>query len=314
MGSDAHLVVLGGPPGLADLARDRLADLERRWSRFLPDSELSQLNRAAGAPVVVSPETHRVVAAAVEAWRWSGGRFDPTVGHTMERAGYDRPRPAEGWSSARPSSHLACPTPAGIVIDPYPGSVTLPPGVAIDLGGIGKGAAADLVAEELLAAGAGGCCINLGGDVRVAGRPPRPEGWRIEIDHEVPPPGGPAGRPATDGGPRFVGVVDGAVCTSTTTRRTWQGPLGPEHHLRDPTTGAPVRSGLVSVTVIGARATQAEVLTKTAVVGGPAAAAAAIARAGATGVLTADDGRTILLDGIGPFVAAGAAEPVAVDR
>lgn len=301
MGTEAHVVVLDGPAALADRARARLDELERRWSRFLADSEIAQLNRARGRPLVVSPETHRVIAEAIDAWRWSGGRFDPTVGETMARAGYDRPFPpgaAVRPPVTDPVEHRPCPTPAGIVIDPYPGSVTVPDGVHLDLGGIGKGAAADLVALELLEAGAAGCCINLGGDLRVAGRPPRPEGWTVLVE-----PDGAA--PAGHRDPVRLGVVDGAVCTSTRTRRAWVGSRGPEHHLRDPSTGAPLRTGLATVTVVAARATQAEVLTKAAFAAGRDGAAALIARAGATGLLVTDDGATIELAGLEPFAAAG---------
>ena len=293
MGSEAHLVLLEPPSGLLDRLRRRLDDLEQRWSRFLPGSEISQLNRSAGRPVVVSTETYDVVAAAVDAWHWSQGRFDPTVERTMVAAGYDRPRPDVGWAEPRPSRHRPCPTPAGIVLDPYPQSITLPDGVSLDLGGIGKGAAADLLAADALAGGAGGCCINVGGDLRVAGRPPVPEGWRIALD---------VGGDHRGASSPTVGLVEGAVCTSTSRRRTWRGPRGPEHHLRDPSSGAPLWTGLASVTVIGARASQAEVLAKTAFAAGAEAAPALIGSTGATGLLVTDDGLRIELDGLAAFV------------
>jgi len=58
MGSDASLLVIGGPRDLTTLARERIGDLEARWSRFIPTSEVSRLNHLAGEePMVVSPET-----------------------------------------------------------------------------------------------------------------------------------------------------------------------------------------------------------------------------------------------------------------
>jgi thiamine biosynthesis lipoprotein len=255
----------------------------------------------------VSPETFDVVSAAVDAWRWSGGRFDPTVAETMVAAGYDRSRvhgPECSWSDgaaggAEPFEHRAAATPAGIVFDPYPCSITVPAGVTIDLGGIGKGAAADLVARELLEWGAAGCCVNVGGDLRVAGDAPRAQGWQIDIDLGLGLP-----RPV-------IGLLDGAICTSTRTRRTWSNTLGPQHHLRDPADGAPLRAGLRTVTVIGPQALQAEVLTKTAFAAGPEEGAAIITGTGATGLLVTDDDTVIELDGLDPFVAAGAAaEPI----
>lgn len=296
MGSQAEVTVLGGEASLAGWARARLDDLEQRWSRFIPDSEITRLNRSTGRPQIVSAETFDVVATAIDAWHWSEGRFDPTMATTMAAAGYDDRRGHRSTAEPFPGRHVAPATPAEIVLDPYPRSISVPAGVAIDLGGIGKGAAADLVARELLSSGADGCCVNVGGDVRLAGRPPRPEGWRIDIDL------GPGlERPV-------VGVVDGSVCTSTTTRRVWASDLGPEHHLRNPTDGRPLRTGLLSVSIIGATAVQAEVLTKTAFAAGPATAERLVRTAGATGLLVADDGRITPLDGLAPFLAAGGRE------
>src|SRR6266550_4563773 len=90
MGSDGHLIVVGGRHGLVHRARARIDELERRWSRFLPDSEVSELNRGAGHAVEVSPDTTELVERAVDAWRLSGASFDPTVLGDVLRAGYDR--------------------------------------------------------------------------------------------------------------------------------------------------------------------------------------------------------------------------------
>jgi len=317
MGSEAHVRVLGGEPNLADRARARLEDLEQRWSRFCPDSEISQLNRSGGQPRIVSPETYEVVSAAIEAWRWSGGRFDPTTAATMVAAGYDRTYDDLDGTIIE-ASHRACATPADITLDPYPRSITLPADVSIDLGGIGKGAAADLVAAELLALGAEGCCVNVGGDLRVAGTPPRPEGWLIDIEIGAgtdPGNDSNAARHAPLGSARpMIGLIDGAVCTSTTTRRTWTSTLGPEHHLRDPADGRPLDAGLMTVTVIGAEALQGEVLTKTAIAAGPTAGAELITSTGATGMLATTDGRIIELDGLAPFLAAAMEPPRSSDR
>ncbi len=298
MGCQAHLIVLGGPPDLVRWAKDRLEDLERRWSRFLPDSELSQLNRSQGRPVVVSPETFRVVDASIRAWYWSDGRFDPTVGTTMVAAGYDSPMLASERPT-RTGHHLPCPTPVGIHLDPYPGSISLPPGMSLDLGGIGKGAAADLLANELMERGALGCSINVGGDVRVTGQAPSERGWHIAI--------------RAGGYETTVAVHEGAVCTSGLDGRSWTSELGIEHHLRDPQSGASVASGLAAVSVIGARALQAEVLTMTAMAAGPIEAPTLITSVGATGVLIHDDRTVEPLAGLSNFLVsehqAGMASP-----
>src|SRR5919199_2924381 len=91
MGTWGHVVVTGDGDGLLEAARRRILDLERRWSRFRPDSEISLLNAAAGRPVLVSSATAGLVARGVDAWKLTDGRFDSTVLPALVAAGYDRP-------------------------------------------------------------------------------------------------------------------------------------------------------------------------------------------------------------------------------
>ncbi|MGC2241086.1 MAG: FAD:protein FMN transferase, partial [Acidimicrobiia bacterium] len=90
MGSDCHLIVVGGAANLITQARDRIEQLERRWSRFLPDSEVSTLNRRPGIPMVVSADTLVLVERALQAKEMTNGLFEPTVLGDLMRAGYDR--------------------------------------------------------------------------------------------------------------------------------------------------------------------------------------------------------------------------------
>jgi len=215
MGSDVHVLV-NGPAGLLEVARDRVEELERRWSRFRPDSEISRLNALAGSPMAVSVETLGLVGRALAGARVTGGRYDPTVLGDVLRAGYDRTFEELGdtGGAAGGGSPLGRGW-ARVVVDAAGSSVTLPAGVGLDPGGIGKGYAADLVVEELRAAGAAGVCVNLGGDLRAEGRAPGGGSWVVRIEHPLrparrprwrcapapsPPPaasGGPGGRPAT---------------------------------------------------------------------------------------------------------------------
>src|SRR5260370_21488006 len=177
MGSDACLVVVGGPRDLIARARARIEALEALWSRFVPTSEVSRLNAAAGTgALLVAPETFELVARGVEGWRMTSGRFDPTVLGDVLRAGYtgtfDR-LPSPDPSALGCRLGRGC---AGIELDAALCAVRLPAGVGFDPGGIGKGLAADLVVDELLASGASGACVHLGGDTRVAGTPPAASG------------------------------------------------------------------------------------------------------------------------------------------
>ena len=277
MGSDAHIIVVGGRSRLIDDAVARVADLERRWSRFLPDSEVSQLNRWAGIPVAVSADTVTLVEHAIVAWRLSGGAFDPTVLGAVIRAGYDRTFERLRLHAANGHSTLGLGADAIAVSGE---TVTLPAGTGFDPGGIGKGLAADMVCAELMAAGAAGACINLGGDVRVSGRGPEGGGWTVGIEH-----------PEVGGAIALIGLGDGAVATSTTLRRRWQVDGERRHHLIDPQTGRPSDTDLTMVTVVADRAWMAEVLAKAVllagsahpfdIVGGTSAQALAVDREGA---------------------------------
>jgi len=258
MGSDAHLVVVGGADDLIERALHRIDELERRWSRFIESSEVCELNRRAGRPVNVSADTVLLVERGIEAWRLTGGCFDPTVLGAVLRAGYDvsfDDMPEQKPASAS-SLIIGCTD-----IDVQGCDVRLPAGTGFDPGGIGKGLAADIVIGELLNAGAEGACVNLGGDLRVAGCNPLGEAWTIAIEH-----------PSVDEPVALVGLHAGAVATSTTLRRRWTVDGEERHHLIDPTTGEPSRSDLELTTVIAAQAWVAEVIAKAVLLRGSARA------------------------------------------
>lgn len=257
MGTLAHVVVTADralESRLTQFAARELSLMERRWSRFLPTSELSTLNAAAGKPVIVSADTFSVITSAIDAWEHTDGCFDPTIHDALCAIGYDRTFADVAPCGNRPGTAAPSPGCADIELDPSLCAVRLPKGVRLDLGGIAKGAAADLVVGRLHEAGADGACVNVGGDIRVEGRAPTDAGWIIEL---------------ADGANlrRRVALGGGAVCTSTRTKRRWMTADGERHHIIDPRAGRSTE-GLRWVSVIGARATQAEVLTKAVFVAG----------------------------------------------
>lgn len=257
MGSTTHLYIVGNDtPALLELAQRRLVDLERRWTRFSPESELAHLNDKAGHPTLVSPDTYRLIDTAITSWHQTGGRYDPSLLHDITNLGYDRTFDIIDRTTAQPN-HVT-PTRhrsrvADIDLDPQSRLVTLPPGLGLDPGGIGKGLAGDIVAEELLHAGATGVMVNIGGDVRVAGTPPTIDQWPISVTDPANP----------DSEILRIEIPVGAVATSSRLKRHWIGPDGqPVHHLLDPATGYPIDNEIASVTVIAAEGWWAEALTK----------------------------------------------------
>jgi thiamine biosynthesis lipoprotein len=229
-------------------------EYERTMSRFLPDSELCALNAAAGAPFEASPVLFDAVRLALAWARATDGTFDPTLLDELEDAGYDRPfDQLAGRVAPRPS-----PRPRhdarwrGIALDEARRIITLPAGVRIDLGGIGKGFTVDR-AMALLGEGAD-AMINASGDLYAAGAGPEGDGWYVgvanpfEADHDV----------------AVLRVRDRGVATSGSARRHWTAGDRRYHHLIDPRAGVSSDSDLLTATVVAPTAKDADVLAKTA--------------------------------------------------
>jgi thiamine biosynthesis lipoprotein len=255
MGTTVEVTLVGGAPSLLTIARGRIRDLELRWSRFLPASEVSRLNAAGGAPVRVSPETVTLLTAARDASVLTDGRFDPLLLDAVEAIGYRETfatldRPIAGPAPVR--HHAGA---AAITIEPDARTVALPAGARLDPGGIGKGLAADLVAGELRSIGAAGVCVNVGGDLRVAGAAPgTADAWVVAV------------RDAPDDEPiAHVAVADGGVATTSRSRRRWTTADGiARHHVVDPRTGRSADTPVLHATAIAADAWRAEVLSTVA--------------------------------------------------
>ena len=269
MGSDCHALVVAPSSGDSTVSRDllqlvatRVELLEQSWSRFRSSSELNRLNRSAGTgPVGVSADLYALVAHMKEAWKMSSGAFDPTVLTSLVALGYDDDFDSV-VSKAASIDVLLSPAPgmSGVVIDDQELTVELPRSVGIDPGAIGKGLAADLIVAELMAAGAAGVLVNLGGDLAFAGSSPDGSAWSISVEDE---------RRGSDDAARVLrvlefpeGSVSAGVATSTTLKRRWA--QGRHHHVIDPRTGSMSTSDLVQVTVVASEAWRAEVIATTA--------------------------------------------------
>ncbi|WP_020659088.1 FAD:protein FMN transferase [Amycolatopsis benzoatilytica] len=289
MGSTAHLLVHGpAADEQVESGRERISELERRWSRFREDSEIGRLNAAAGTPVTVSADTLVLVARAVTGWRRTGGLFDPTVHAAMLANGYDRDfalLPSRNSPSHRPvRNDLPAPGCAGIAVDLTSSRVLLPAGTAIDPGGIGKGLAADLVSAELRRDGAAGALVNIGGDLRARGQASGDEGWVIS-----------AADPFSEETELLrIALGEGAVATSTTLHRRWTSAGQQVHHVIDPRSGRPAVTALVSATVVARSAWWAEVLTKAVLLAGATSAAPSPAEVAAVSA----DGRRLVTAGL----------------
>jgi FAD:protein FMN transferase len=244
----------------------RLLALNRRLSRFKPDSELSQLNRDRRETVPASPLMRRFVSAALEVAELTGGLVDATLLDALEQAGYAddfdsaRALPLAEAGAATASFRPAAPSASArwreIVVDDSAGTITRPPGVRLDSGGVAKGLAADLVAPLL--EGHASFAVNCCGDLRIGGKARVPR--RVGVDS-----------PFGDGVLHEFEIADGGVATSGIGRRSWRGSDGGyAHHLLDPSTGLPAITGVVQATALAPTALEAEALAKAALLSGPA--------------------------------------------
>jgi thiamine biosynthesis lipoprotein len=283
MSCSASVVVTAADPApLLDRAVRRVAELEERWSRFLVDSEITGLNAAAGEPRRCSADTVVLVEARVRAWHVTGGAFDPTLLGTLVELGYAASRDDVSLRTSLAAGTVPRGRPDRIQVDTQHGVVQLPAGTTLDPGGLGKGLAADLVVAELLDAGADGALVEIGGDLRVAGRPPEDEHWTVEIRSEL-------GLPA-----EHVSLTEGAVATSSSRLRTWASADEHRHHLIDPDTLRPTGGGsepaVIGCTVVAGTAAWAEAFTKVAFVDGRDAAIGTYDRLGLAARVTTEDG------------------------
>lgn len=223
---------------------------ESKWSRFIADSDISRINNAEGNPTEVDAVTVSLVMEMLAARRLTDGQYDPTILPRLVAEGYSRSRTDPARLTTLPASARWPVDTAGTTVSGT--TVTLPLGMTLDPGGIGKGFAADVLAMRARELGALGALIEIGGDLRIDGTAPDGELWRIGIDD-----------PHNRGQHcARVNLRDGAVATSSTLLRTWEHNGETRHHLMDPETGTSIDSDVVSVSVIAVSASIAEVVAK----------------------------------------------------
>jgi thiamine biosynthesis lipoprotein len=288
MGATVHIVVGECPDALLGWASHELQRLESAWTRFRADSELSALNGSRGERVAVSDVMWSALERCDQLWRATEGAFDPTVLDALERWGYDRSFERVDRNDRSPVA-AATAVERGwkqVSLDRGSQSVRLDAGVRIDLGGIGKGLAADRIAEGLVDRGARTACVSMGGDIRVAGASPA-NGWAVPVEDPFEP----------GSAHRTCEVSHGALAMSTTLIRRWRRGGLEVHHIIDPASDQPSRSGVVAAVVAAGETWWAEGLAKAAIVLGPTAGVSLLRRAGVSGWVTTADGETIPVDG-----------------
>lgn len=218
----------GDAAALRDIVGRVVAQIDDACSPWRRDAAVARFNASDSADwIAAPPELLRAARQAAAMHAASGGAFDPTVGPLVARAGRGpirRGRPgldgleigADGLRKSRP-------------------------GLTLDLCGIAKGRALDLIAARAAAAGIASAMIELGGEIRTLGRHPSGRAWQIGIERPLPGPASVA---------RLVAPRGRALATS--------GHIHQPGHLIDPRTGAAADAALASVTVLDATAEAAD--------------------------------------------------------
>jgi thiamine biosynthesis lipoprotein len=271
-----------------DAAFDAIARVNRLVSVYVPDSEISQLNRAGGKPVRVSPRTAEVLGRALEASRQTGGAFDMTAGPLIrlwKRAIKTGELPADaelaaararvGWQSVRVERTPAdatgrdprpdrkpepSPTATGDTADAPAWTVTLGKDRTVDLGGIAKGFAVDEAVRALRRHGIADALVDAGGDGYAMGTKPDGSPWRIGVQN----PRGPSGE--------ILDVVlklrDTGYATSGDYQQYTEIDGVRYAHIVDPRTGRATQQA-ASVTILAPDCTTADALATGVCVLGP---------------------------------------------
>ena len=242
-------------------ARQLALELDDRLSPFKPGSEISRINRAAGVgPVRVSSGTYRLIEKAIE---WSGlsnGAFDMTIRPATQLWGIGKK-----GSFIPDSQSLKNLMPLvdyrKILLDHKAGTVMLlQSGMSIDLGGIGKGYAADLIGDLLKQNGVRHAMINAGGNLVSVGGKSDEVPWHTGIQNPLMVRGNILGT---------MPLCDASLVTSGVNERFFIKSGRRYHHLLDPITLQPVDNDLLSVTVIGQKSVDLDALSTAVFVMGP---------------------------------------------
>ena len=216
-----------------------LFELEQLWARQQPTSEVSRMNISVNGVSELDARTVSLLKTALAVSAATDGAFDITVTPLVELWARCEEEGRLPTSSELDAALLLVNSAALSISDE---TLTKPrPEIAIDLGGIGKGAAISLLIEYLESTEVGGGLVSFGSNVAVFGEKPDQAPFRVAIKH-----------------PRLEGAsigtltmpVGGVLSVSGDYERYVTIDGVQYHHILDPTTGYPAASGLASVAVL----------------------------------------------------------------
>jgi thiamine biosynthesis lipoprotein len=243
----------GPAPGAAAAAGGSAVGGAANSAAVFAASELLLINRNAGiAPVKVHTDLLNVLERSLYYAELSGGAFDPTIGPLVKLwgIGTDAERiPEEGEIRQA----LALVNWQDLVINRKAERAFLKvPGMALDLGAIAKGYAADEAARIAGESGVKRAIFDLGGNILALGSRSETEDWRIGVQDPLGERGAYIG---------LLSVRDKSIVTSGVYERFFESGGRRYHHILSTEDGYPVNKGLLSVTIVAQKSIDADALS-----------------------------------------------------
>lgn len=223
---------------ILDKAEEKVLELEKLWSVTDKNSEIYAANHSNGESISVSPETADLIDFSLDISEMTNGAFDCTMYPVLTEWGfttseYRIPEDDRIKELLKNTGYEK--------IDFDGNNLTVPENMQIDFGAVGKGYTGDLVIGFLKENGIKSALLDLGGNIQTIGTKPDGTYWKLGLRS-----------PFDEGNFATLEIADSAVITSGGYERYFIGDDGETYwHILDPETGKPVKSGLVSATVIG---------------------------------------------------------------
>ena len=238
---------------LTQLVADEAWRIEDKFSRYLAGNIVSRINSAGGTAVEVDDETADLLDFAITLYELSERRFDITSGVLRRVWHFDGGDGVPDEDSVKAILRLV----GWHRVKWRRPVLEMPPGMEIDLGGIGKEYAVDRCAALAREQGGSPCLANFGGDLATTGAPRRRRRWKVAIEGDEPE--------APD---RIIDIKQGALATSGDARRFLLKNGVRYGHILDPTTGWPVPNAPRSITIAADTCVEAGMISTLAMLQG----------------------------------------------
>lgn len=268
MGTTYHITVISGyfnaPSGLDNKIVQRLEEINRSMSTYLPDSEISRFNSMlqSDEPVRVSSDFLHVMIMARDLFVMTKGCWDGTVKPLVDLWGFSKPVIQQTVPPGEKIRRMVKQIGFGnIRIDENGYLSKKNDNLQLDLGSIAKGYAVDQIAELIRAGGWTDFLVEIGGEVYASGL--RKDGLQWKVGINLPDENASCNQVY-----KVVNLENGALATSGDYRNFFEIGQKRYSHVIDPGNGYPVSNGVVSVSILTDTCTMADGLATAVMVMG----------------------------------------------